>query len=812
MTTCTDHPLLRTLAALALAALLPAAAAHGQMTETLAVAPIADVYVDASLPDSNFDADPRLRADGAPRRIGYLRFAVTGLRGRLVHQARLRLGVTGASLAGGTIHAISDGAWDEKTVTYRNRPAVDGLALASVGAVTVGSVVEFDLAGAITGDGVYNLALDNASDDCVSYASMTATKGAKPVLVLEVAAGPAPVVRILEPSDGAAVVAGAPVTFRGNALDETEGDSSAALVWTSDLQGVLGTGAAFTTTLLPGRHGVTATVTDGDGLEGTAQVGLDVHPPGSPMLAIVWPRDGRRFRTGEPITLTAVADDQRDGLLTPQVQWTSDVDGPLGTGGTLTRTLSPGTHRLAARVIDSDGLQTTASITLTVGAPLTMALTPIADTYVDASYPTRRNGTATKLVADASPMKQAFLRFAVSAVPAYGIEEARLRLSAGSSSGDGSDAGGIVYAIRNNAWSESDTNYRTRPPIDGPPLASAGRVVPGQVVEFDVTRAVSASGVHNFALVLPSNNGIVYRSREASKGRPQLLLTLRAPWMPMVGTFATDLSENTLPADTTIDLRAATFLASDTNRYPLNLAGGPGVVVLGGVVRGLFDPTWTWQQMHDLNNAGVAFENPQLTLDGLRLDNLTDGIRPQDGGGFMVKNVWMSGVRDDCIENDHLQDGLVEDSLLDGCYVAFSARPSPEKIANGVDGAGKVWRIENSLVRLEPMPGPPESSSDGLGHGGFFKWHVWDDPAASRSPKLGLHGNVFMAERVGQVGADRMGVPPGQLASCSNNVMVWLGPGDYPALLPACFRVTKDRAVWDAAVADWIARHPDVAP
>jgi hypothetical protein len=168
----------------------------------------------------------------------------------------------------------------------------------------------------------------------------------------------------------------------------------------------------------------------------------------------------------------------------------------------------------------------------------------------------------------------------------------------------------------------------------------------------------------------------------------------------------------------------------------------------------------------------------------------------------------MSHIRDDCIENDHLQDGLIDDSLFDGCYVAFSARPSAEKIANGRNGSAHVWRIQNSLVRLEAMVGPPEGSVDGLGHGGFFKWHRWDEPEQSFSPTLALHGNVFMAERVGQVGAERMGIPPGRLASCSNNVMVWLGAGDYPAPLPACFTVTKDRAVWDAAVADWKRRHP----
>jgi hypothetical protein len=111
------------------------------------------------------------------------------------------------------------------------------------------------------------------------------------------------------------------------------------------------------------------------------------------------------------------------------------------------------------------------------------------------------------------------------------------------------------------------------------------------------------------------------------------------------------------------------------------------------------------------------------------------------------------------------------------------------------------------------MPGPGSVTADGLGHAGFFKWHKWDDPANSISPKLALHDNVFLAERVGDVGPDRMGVPPGQIASCSNNVIVWLGAGPFPGTLPAgCFTVTTDRRVWDTAVATWIARHPGVAP
>jgi hypothetical protein len=204
--------------------------------------------------------------------------------------------------------------------------------------------------------------------------------------------------------------------------------------------------------------------------------------------------------------------------------------------------------------------------------------------------------------------------------------------------------------------------------------------------------------------------------------------------------------------------------------------------------------------MHDLNNAGIRFENHGFTVEGLRIDNVTDGIRTL-GGAFTVRGVWLSYVRDDCIENDRMRGGTIEDSLFDGCYVAVSERRSAETTT--YDGRADLLTMRRSLVRLEPMPGPRSGGGGTLGNGRFFKW----DPMATM---LALHDNVFLAEQVGQSGPDSMGLPD-TLTSCSNNVMVWLGEGPYPAPLPSCFTVTTDPAVWHHAVADWKLRHLHVA-
>ena len=270
------------------------------------------------------------------------------------------------------------------------------------------------------------------------------------------------------------------------------------------------------------------------------------------------------------------------------------------------------------------------------------------------------------------------------------------------------------------------------------------------------------------------------------------------PLIPLTGTWSTSYDNRSLLDGTRLDARQATFLPSPTNLYPLNLAGGSGICVAGGTVLGQFDRTLSWDEMHTLNNAAIRFENPDTHVEYVRIDNVTDGIRPV-AGPFTIRGAWLSYVRDDCVENDHVQPGLIDDSLFDGCYVGVSERPSPAIAASGYDGRGQLVTVQNSLIRLQPMPGPRGGLATDLGNGVFFKW-------SDQATNLELDNNVFMAEQVSQDGGDVMGIPS-SLVACSNNIMVWLGDGPYPAPLPPCFTVTKDRSVWDAAVASWLARH-----
>jgi hypothetical protein len=178
-----------------------------------------------------------------------------------------------------------------------------------------------------------------------------------------------PTVGISSPPDGTTVNAGDAVTLTGTASDIEDGDLSASIVWTSDLDGAIDTGASVgTSALSAGNHTLTATVTDGGGLQGSAQIGLTVNA--GPVVTITAPADGSQVTFGDSVGLGGTATDLEDGDLSASLAWSSSLDGALGSGGSVnTSSLSVGAHTLSATVTDSAGFAANAQISLTVDPP-----------------------------------------------------------------------------------------------------------------------------------------------------------------------------------------------------------------------------------------------------------------------------------------------------------------------------------------------------------------------------------------------------------------------------------------------------------
>ncbi len=500
---------------------------------TLVLPAVADAYVRADLPATNYGRSTTLQISSRPERQAFLRFVVDGTAGVDIARATLRLTVstsTGSSSAsGGTLSIAPDAAWEEKLVTWDTRPVV-GAPLASTGAVTRGQRVDFDVTAAVTGDGPVAFALTSPSADTAKYNSRQATTG-RPALVLHLRSTLAtpdapPTVTMLSPPDATVVTLGQPVTFAATVTDADEPGLTTGLAWTSDRTGALGTGSPLTVTDLPaGRHHIRAEVRDANGSLGVARLTVIVNAP--PRLAITFPADDVSVSAGTPIVLEATADDFEDGPLGPAVSWASDRTGVLGHGARLGLPRLPlGPHRVTATVRDAAGATAAATHTITVTAG-TLAFAPVADATVKADTPDTNFGTSFTLQADADPARRAYLRFAVTGLAGARVTAAVLRLTVRPDAGSGSVGGGALVRLDPPPpWGEKAITFTTSPLADGPPRATIGPVADGAVVTLDLTGVVTADGLYDFALVPTSTDRVAYSSREAGPDRPQLLVTV----------------------------------------------------------------------------------------------------------------------------------------------------------------------------------------------------------------------------------------------------------------------------------------------
>lgn len=89
----------------------------------------------------------------------------------------------------------------------------------------------------------------------------------------------------------------------------------------------------------------------------------------APSVAITAPADGSSYQQGNTISFAGTANDTEDGDISANLEWTSSLDGPIGSGaGFNTSSLSTGTHTIMAAVTDSGGLTRSDSILVTVNA------------------------------------------------------------------------------------------------------------------------------------------------------------------------------------------------------------------------------------------------------------------------------------------------------------------------------------------------------------------------------------------------------------------------------------------------------------
>ena len=127
--------------------------------------------------------------------------------------------------------------------------------------------------------------------------------------------------------------------------------------------------------LLDGRTTHAADVRWAEGLIKTLTLNVRTETPTlpntPPTVTIASPSHGALLLTTDSISFTGSATDAQDGSLTgTSLVWTSSSDGQLGTGGSITATLSAGAHQITLTATNRQRAQGNSSLGVIVKAPI----------------------------------------------------------------------------------------------------------------------------------------------------------------------------------------------------------------------------------------------------------------------------------------------------------------------------------------------------------------------------------------------------------------------------------------------------------
>jgi Tol biopolymer transport system component len=187
----------------------------------------------------------------------------------------------------------------------------------------------------------------------------------------------APVVNVISPNGGEIWDASGNYTITWTAVD-ADGDALAFRVeYSPDGANWLPVGGTTTemeisvnAAELPGSDNAIVRVFATDGVNTSVDESDDSFQVASkePRAKILSPQPGLILPTSVPLLLQGYAYDLEDGELEGSaLQWSSSLDGNLGTGSMIMTNLSTGLHEISLAATDSDGNKVTASIDIFVG-------------------------------------------------------------------------------------------------------------------------------------------------------------------------------------------------------------------------------------------------------------------------------------------------------------------------------------------------------------------------------------------------------------------------------------------------------------
>jgi VCBS repeat-containing protein len=293
---------------------------------TLTFLPFDDAYVDSKKPTSNYGSESLLDAQAGGKEFdSYLKFTVTGVTGGVV-SAKLRLWVLKESPDGGSIYSVlndySDGSgpWNESGLVWNNAPLIGGAPLATAGAVTNGTWVEFDVTTAVSVDGAHSFGLSSDISNAVRYSSKEGVNPPELLITVEGSGFSPPVANddVYSTAEDTQLSVSLPGVL-GNDTD-ADGDPLTAALETTTSSGtlVLNVDGSFTYDPDADFNGTDAfTYRANDGLvdSNLATVTITVNAVNDPPMAV---DDGAMTSEGTPVVVDVLANDSDpEGNLDP---------------------------------------------------------------------------------------------------------------------------------------------------------------------------------------------------------------------------------------------------------------------------------------------------------------------------------------------------------------------------------------------------------------------------------------------------------------------------------------------------------------
>lgn len=493
--------------------------------QTITLNPTDDAFVNANQPTTNFGTATTLRMkQSSPITNSYLKFVVSGVSGP-IQSAKIRMTVTVASSSGGSIYSVSNNYLGTSTPWIET-----GLNYNNAPAI---SGTPWDTEGSVTVGQVVELDVTPA------------------------------------------------ITGNGTFSFGLKNSSTTTVQYSSEEgatkpQLVIQTGATF-----PNLSINDVTVTEGNVGNVNATFTASLSAPSSQVVTVSYSTaDGTASAGSDYVSASGIVSFPI-GTTTQSVTISVIGDAVVESNETFAINLSNSTN---ATIADAQG-----QATITDDDAVTITLNSTDDAYVNANQPTTNFGTQTTLrMRLSSPIINSYLKFTVNGVSGT-VLSAKLRMTVTVAS----SSGGSIYSVSNNylgtstPWIETGLNYNNAPTISGTPWDSEGSVIVGQVVEFDVTSAITGNGMFSFGLKNSSTTTVQYSSDEGTT-KPQLVIQF-APGPPSLSINDVTVLEGnsgSVNASFTVNLSAASNQVVSLNYTTANgtAAAGSDYVATSGSV------------------------------------------------------------------------------------------------------------------------------------------------------------------------------------------------------------------------------------